>query len=220
MSPVWTIDVALLLDSAWQAVRARPASEEKKDSVPRQNDICGISLTSTCLGVNPEHRHSEFYQDTIDEDEASVEQSFRVAAERGISCAVRVAAEEELAERLLSGRCAFIVLVDSARFSCAASRACTSAAATAVQACACALQALGSCCYHCGCASGGGASSFSQFAGHFVVLVGFDPTTQMFLVRNPAALVESMCTCTAASLRNARSSQGTDYDTICVTFSS
>ncbi len=213
VAPLWTVDVALLLDSSRLALLRSAAREGE---LPVLDTISKISMFSAYLGVNPQHSATPFYEDTYEEDKIAVQQSFRVAGERGLECVLHILTEEEMAERLVGGRCAFICLVDATKFCCAISRACTSAVSAAVSACSCALQVLGTCCYRCGCSI---SEEVMPFAGHFVVLVGYDPATDLFVVRNPAALVESMCSCTMAALRNARSSPGTDYDTICVSFS-
>lgn len=47
--------------------------------------------------------------------------------------------------------------------------------------------------------------------GHFIVLIGYDPTEDLFIYRDPAANDE-FCTISADDLDEARQSEGTDHD--------
>lgn len=47
--------------------------------------------------------------------------------------------------------------------------------------------------------------------GHFVVLIGYDPTDDMFIYRDPAA-GDSYCVISANDLDRARQATGTDHD--------
>lgn len=47
--------------------------------------------------------------------------------------------------------------------------------------------------------------------GHFIVLIGYDPTEDLFIYRDPAANDE-FCTISADDLDDARQSEGTDHD--------
>ncbi|KAI8844922.1 hypothetical protein BC829DRAFT_399767, partial [Chytridium lagenaria] len=51
--------------------------------------------------------------------------------------------------------------------------------------------------------------------GHYVVLVGYDPETDGFLVRDPGT-EEELCFVDAEVLDGARSFHGTDHDAIVV----
>jgi hypothetical protein len=216
VAPLWTIDVALLLDATRHGLLLGG-----QQPVAVRDGIRAIAMFTSCLGVNPAHSSVAFYQDTLEDDRVQVEQSFKAAEARKITCALHVLTEEEMAEQLLTGSVAFVCMVDATRFRCAVSRACadgiSAAVVDCVTQCACALRLLGSCCHFCGCAAAEDAAM--PFAGHFVVLVGYDPASRLFIVRNPAAKVASMCSCTAEALGLARSSAGTDHDTIRVTFS-
>ncbi|KAI9015232.1 Guanylyl cyclase, partial [Phycomyces nitens] len=47
--------------------------------------------------------------------------------------------------------------------------------------------------------------------GHFICLIGYDPTENLFIYRDPA-VVYSYCTISAEDLDNARKASGTDHD--------
>ncbi|KAG0322906.1 hypothetical protein BGZ99_003007 [Dissophora globulifera] len=51
--------------------------------------------------------------------------------------------------------------------------------------------------------------------GHFIVLVAYDPTEDIFYYRDPAVL-DDLCSISARDLERARSSSGTDHDCIVV----
>ncbi|CEP13011.1 hypothetical protein [Parasitella parasitica] len=51
----------------------------------------------------------------------------------------------------------------------------------------------------------------NEYLGHFVVLIGYDPTEDLFIYRDPAASDE-FCTISADDLDEARQSEGTDHD--------
>ncbi|KAJ3107134.1 hypothetical protein HDU97_004827 [Phlyctochytrium planicorne] len=59
------------------------------------------------------------------------------------------------------------------------------------------------------------AGDADEFLGHYVVLVGYDPVTDGFLLRDPGT-EEELCFVDAATLEAARSSPGTDHDAIVV----
>lgn len=47
--------------------------------------------------------------------------------------------------------------------------------------------------------------------GHFIVLIGYDPTEDLFIYRDPA-VNDEFCTISADDLDEARQSEGTDHD--------
>ncbi|KAJ3408535.1 hypothetical protein HDV05_004949 [Chytridiales sp. JEL 0842] len=54
-----------------------------------------------------------------------------------------------------------------------------------------------------------------EFAGHYVLFVGYDPDTDGFLYRDPGTL-EPLCIMDADDLERARSSPGTDHDVVVI----
>ena len=232
-SPLWTIDVVLLLHAVLSRIQQSESGPEKPRSPVRiSNDAIVhrvqmefqpiIRFYSTCLGPNEALKDEPFYQETFDKDAAAVAASFRRASDLGIECVMHRLTEEEMSERLSEGGSLIICLVDATKFRCARSSSCAdtfsspqAAALECVDRCSCIIKTLGSCC--CKLSSHGETLLTLPFAGHFVVLVGFDPVTRHFILRNPSSRVDSMCSCAAETLEQARSSRGTDHDTICVT---
>ena len=47
--------------------------------------------------------------------------------------------------------------------------------------------------------------------GHFIVLIGYDPTEDLFIYRDPAT-TDEFCTISADDLDEARQAEGTDHD--------
>jgi len=54
-----------------------------------------------------------------------------------------------------------------------------------------------------------------DYAGHYIVLINYDPTEDMFIYRDPAAS-DSFCTILAEDFDRARQAEGTDCDCIVV----
>ena len=50
-----------------------------------------------------------------------------------------------------------------------------------------------------------------EYLGHFIILIGYDPTEDLFVYRDPA-IDDAFCTISADDLDKARQSEGTDHD--------
>lgn len=50
-----------------------------------------------------------------------------------------------------------------------------------------------------------------DYLGHFIVLIGYDPTEDLFIYRDPAT-TDEFCTISADDLDLARQAEGTDHD--------
>ena len=54
-----------------------------------------------------------------------------------------------------------------------------------------------------------------DFAGHYIVLIGYDAERDLFYYRDPGSN-ETLCCCSVQVLEAARMSSGTDHDMIVV----
>lgn len=56
---------------------------------------------------------------------------------------------------------------------------------------------------------------YDEYAGHYITLIGYDHTEDLFIYRDPA-VVDSFCTIAADEFDAARQSDGTDNDCIVI----
>ncbi|KAJ2805559.1 hypothetical protein H4R21_001214 [Coemansia helicoidea] len=150
---------------------------------------------TTCIGINPEHAKKEFYSDALEGDEERVVRLFAMARQR-----VRVV-ELEIPlldlQRFLAHRCyVAVLLVDGCVIRCMACRADPAA-------------------------HRGVRTWLTQwhrrrrFVGHYILLIAYIPSLDVFIYRDPA-LTSEFCVAPSATIDAARCRPGTDADCIVV----
>ncbi|KAJ2716472.1 hypothetical protein H4R19_000632 [Coemansia spiralis] len=150
---------------------------------------------TTCVGINPEHAKKAFYSDALEGDEERVVRLFAMARQR-----VRVVVLEipllDLQRFLVHRRYVAVLLVDGSLIRCMACRA----DPTARRGVHTWLTQ-----WH----------SRRRFAGHYILLIAYIPSLDVFVYRDPA-LTSEFCVAAAATIDAARCRPGTDADCIVI----
>lgn len=139
-------------------------------------------------GVRPEYRKQEFYRRQLPEDTKRVNGLFQSAARDGVRVVQRTVLLSEIRQAVLEKNSLVLVLMDKRLLKC-------------------------SVCDRSGLHS---RSMFSSrhslgFLGHYVLLYAYNPATDKFLMKDPAALRET-CVISGETLEEARLAFGTDQD--------
>lgn len=148
-------------------------------------------LCTVTLGANMDHARKSFYK-SFSKDEERINHLFGDAASNGVSVEKRSVALEELMEHLSQGRVA-IILVDWNQMDCLWCNH-----SLIQRACMCCIEMVN-----------------SGYAGHFIVLCGFDRRKGVIFFKNPNAF-EDLCCCRFECLERARKANGTDEDILFV----
>ncbi|KAI9276503.1 Guanylyl cyclase [Sporodiniella umbellata] len=164
-----------------------------------KNYVQDFTYYTSYLGSRKEYQEQRFYQDDFDQDEKRISRLFAIAK----SCSVHVVRMmlplDDFKRFLFCKQFVTITLVN-ARFLkcklCKKRRGC-----------------LGSMC-------GQLDLLFEKFKGydyigHFIVLIGYDPTEDVFIYRDPA-IKDQFCIIPAEDFDEARKSEGTDNDCIVI----
>ncbi|KAI9295248.1 hypothetical protein K502DRAFT_365176 [Neoconidiobolus thromboides FSU 785] len=183
---VWTIDLCYLL--------AHHAS------------WCDFTYYTTFLGANPDHLNDEpFYKNTSATELARVNQMFNLANRYNISILRMLFPIEDYKRFLVHRKFAIIALVNAELLKCS----------------------------HCEQQKDTGRWGWVQemfcftpckmniklrrreYVGHFIVLIGYEPETDSFIYRDPAASAH-FCMISAEDFDLSRQSNGTDNDCIVI----
>ncbi|EIE26457.1 hypothetical protein COCSUDRAFT_46095 [Coccomyxa subellipsoidea C-169] len=155
-----------------------------------------VEFTTITIGANPEYAKESFYREHMAEDGSRVERLFQEAAAAGITVTRRSVSCAELKERMLAGSALVIALVDKTRL---AGHSVPAMQAPPISP---------------GLASRLGLAP--SYTGHYIVICGYDPATDRFVIKDPASAAE-MNSVPCASLEAARHAYGTDEDLLLVT---
>lgn len=153
-----------------------------------QKFAVNFSYFTVTLGANPKFSAEIFYKEQLPNDSARVDTLFQKAMDAGISIECRSISAEQLSLLILSGKYIAIALVDQYRLS---------------------RSWLEDCCVSSLC-----NGSFS-YTGHYVVISGYDATTNEFEIRDPASSRKHE-RITSRCLEKARKSFGTDEDLLLI----
>ncbi|ORX74547.1 hypothetical protein DL89DRAFT_220323, partial [Linderina pennispora] len=137
-------------------------------------------------GINPEHTTQAFYKDELDADEARVQRLFTTARWEGIGVLEIAIPLLDLKRFLVHRQYVGILLVDSTVLKCVA---CERARTTR------------------------GGHDRDGYLGHYILLIAYIPSLDMFLYRDPG-IPEEFCVASAQTIDSARSRPGTDMDCI------
>lgn len=141
-------------------------------------------------GVRPEYRKQEFYKKQLPEDTKRVNELFRNAERDGVPVVQRPILLSEICNAIQHDNMLVLILMDKKFLKC-------------------------SICDRSGLLSRGlfSTRSSSGFLGHYVLLYAYNPVTDKFLMKDPAALRET-CVISADVLQEARLAFGTDQDVL------
>ncbi|KAJ2850592.1 hypothetical protein IWW36_001772 [Coemansia brasiliensis] len=191
---VWTIDLAFLL----------------RRHLP---DHADFTYYTTCVGVNPQHASSEFYSMEIDEDFSRVIALFSKARVEQLVQIVEVKISLlDLKRFLVHRRYVALLLVDSRWLACVDCEQKQQARGRHKRSLS-EMSRLG----HRGVLGWLARRRISNagFVGHYVLLIAYIPSLDMFVYRDPA-IPEEFCLASALAVDAARSCPGTDHDCIIV----
>ncbi|KAI8078155.1 Guanylyl cyclase [Gilbertella persicaria] len=164
-----------------------------------RNYVQDFTYYTSYLGSRKEYQDQKFYQDSFNEDEKRVNKLFAIAK----SCSVHVVRMmlplDDFKRFLFCKKFAIITLVNARLLRC--------------QLCKQHRGCLGSLCSQLDLLLE--RCKGYDYLGHFIVLIGYDPTEDLFVYRDPAAN-DAFCTISADDLDEARQSEGTDHDCIVV----
>ncbi|KAJ2865599.1 hypothetical protein GGH94_002116 [Coemansia aciculifera] len=203
-SSIWTIDLVYLLHQFLQA---------------------DFTYYTKCLGVNPEHTQHDFYQG-LDDDEARVMRLFACARRDPALHIVQIVIPLiDLQRFLVHRQYVAILLVDNTLLKCIACERSLQANRTAHHHHARSRSAN---IFGFGKPSNSGAPASSAggmfawfsrrrhmdgYLGHYILLLAYIPSLDMFLYRDPG-ISEEYCLATATTINAARNRPGTDADCI------
>ncbi|KAK9813421.1 hypothetical protein WJX73_007592 [Symbiochloris irregularis] len=146
-----------------------------------------VQFLTQMVGANPAYADERFYMEQLQEDTVRVRHLFETASAKGIDLQCRSISAEELGKFLAIDGHVAIVLLD---------KGILTGSKAAVQARSC-------------------EQSESSYAGHYVVLTGFLPTSDRFLMLDPA-LEPAALPVSSTALDAARKAFGTDEDLLLI----
>ncbi|ORZ08717.1 Guanylyl cyclase [Absidia repens] len=145
------------------------------------------------IGSRKEYQDASFYQEQFDQDEPRVNHLFSIAKTSSIHVVRMILPLDDFKRFLFSQKFAMIVLVNAWGLKCDICKKCHG---DAIAAC-------------------GQMANDNTYLGHFVVLIGYDPTDDVFIYRDPATR-DRFCVISAQDLDHARQAEGTDHDCIVI----
>ncbi|KAG1150746.1 hypothetical protein G6F37_001274 [Rhizopus arrhizus] len=150
-----------------------------------KNYVHDFTYYTSYLGSRKEYQEQKFYQQDFDEDEKRINRLFAIAKSCSVHVVRMILPLDDYKRFLHCKQFATITLVNKR------------------QGC------LGSVC--------GKLDLFLEkfkgydYLGHFIVLIGYDPTEDVFIYRDPA-VKDQFCVISADDFDDARQSEGTDHD--------
>ncbi|CAO3597212.1 unnamed protein product [Absidia cylindrospora] len=155
--------------------------------------IQDFTYYTSYIGSRKEYQNTRFYQERFDQDESRVNHLFSIAKTSSIHVVRMILPLGDLKRFLFCQKFAVIVLVNAWFMKC---DICKKPHSDAIAAC-------------------GQMANDNAYLGHFVVLIGYDPTDDMFIYRDPATR-DRFCVISAEDLDHARQAEGTDHDCIVI----
>ena len=149
-----------------------------------------VTFLTVTLGANPDYATETFYQEHMEEDEERVARLFREAPSKGIALHECSLTQPQLQSLVLAGQHVLVMLIDKRVLSSWASESCS-------------------------VLYGAQSLMLLSYTGHYVVICGFDTSSQQYSVCDPAG-VSSPVRVPAECLETARRSFGTDEDILLV----
>ncbi|KAF9914195.1 guanylyl cyclase domain-containing protein 1 [Lobosporangium transversale] len=201
---VWTIDLAYILRKLSDDQVSIPRLNFSKrlqipNLSPRRDEGWDFTYYTSTIGADAAHSREKFYRKSFDDDQKRVNALFDNADAENVRVIQLVLPLDDFKRFLYCRKYGIITLVNQRLLSC--------------------LQCLEKTTI-CNCTIGV-FDSFVQrmkgfrYIGHFILLVAYEPNTDMFYYRDPAVR-DDLCSISASNLERARSSNGTDHDCIVV----
>ncbi|KAJ1876838.1 hypothetical protein H4R99_006165 [Coemansia sp. RSA 1722] len=202
---VWTIDLAYLL---YRNVRA------------------DFTFYTQCAGINPEYAAQAFYEQGLDDDEKRVRGLFaRARVDQSIRIIEIVIPLIDLKRFLVHRQYVAVLLVDNAVLRCLACERARAASAAQARRTAAHARSRSVNVFRSAASAGSARGVLSWFSrrrpggdgylGHYVLLIAYIPSLDVFLYRDPG-IAEEFCIAAAATIHAARTRPGTDADCIIV----
>ncbi|KAG0308103.1 hypothetical protein BGZ98_008999 [Dissophora globulifera] len=200
---VWTIDLAYLLRKLSNDQVNVPHLQQMPLLIPSlspgRDGSWDFTYYTSTIGANTAHSKERFYKLSFDDDQKRVDALFDNADAANIRVIEMALPLDDFKRFLYCGNYGIITLVNQRLLKCPE---CLENAAA------------------CNCSTGAFKSMVQRmrgfrYIGHFIVLVAYDPTEDIFYYRDPAVL-DDLCSISAHDLERARSSSGTDHDCIVV----
>lgn len=167
-----------------------------------RNYVQDFTYYTSYFGSRKEYQDQKFYQDNFSEDEKRVNRLFAIAKSRSVHIVRMMLPLDDFKRFLYCKKFAIITLVNARLLRCHLCRKHGGC--------------LGSVCVQLDML----LERFkgNDYLGHFIVLIGYDPTEDLFIYRDPA-VKDNFCTILASDLDDARQSEGTDNDCIVIQLS-
>ncbi|XP_072044644.1 protein GUCD1-like [Amphiura filiformis] len=145
------------------------------------------------LGVDPSYQNVGFYTEVMSfsSEEKRVNDLFSCAEKENVQVQKRGVSKEEILKHLATGN-PIIMLIDASILRC-------------TQCYYLPPLCMGNGCLAVCC------NTRNSYQGHFIVLCGYDMSTEQYHYKNPSNMQE-LCSCTFTNLEEARKSHGTDED--------
>ncbi|KAI9316905.1 Guanylylate cyclase-domain-containing protein [Dichotomocladium elegans] len=148
------------------------------------------------LGSRKEYQDQRFYKATFDEDEKRVNRLFLSAKSCSVHIVRMMLPLDDYRRFLYCQQYAIIALVNAKLLWCQLCKERKN-------------------CFLSMCGKLANRIRGDEYAGHYITLIGYDPTEDLFIYRDPDE-VDSYCTIAADRFDNARRSKGTDNDCIVI----
>ncbi|BFG00364.1 protein GUCD1 [Drosophila madeirensis] len=155
------------------------------------------------LGIDPNYSQHTYYSKIIDKDEKRVTRKFKDAKAHGLRVEQRTV-DMEVILRHLARHGPVILLTNASVLTCEICKRNV-------------LEKFG--CFHIPCIAQNTrlpAATNKRYAGHYVVLCGYDMATEKVFYHNPEVHDGHICRCLTDSMDTARRAYGTDEDIILI----
>ncbi|PHZ07376.1 uncharacterized protein RHIMIDRAFT_274952 [Rhizopus microsporus ATCC 52813] len=168
-----------------------------------KNYVQDFTYYTSYLGSRKEYQEQKFYQEDFNQDEKRINKLFAIAKSCSVHVVRMILPLDDYKRFLYCKQYATITLVNARLLKC--------------KLCQQTRGCLGSIC--------GQLDFFLEkfkgydYLGHFILLIGYDPTEDTFIYRDPA-IKDEFCVISADDLNEARQSEGTDHDCIVIKLTS
>ncbi|KAF9934398.1 guanylyl cyclase domain-containing protein 1 [Linnemannia zychae] len=204
---VWTIDLAYILRKLSNDQVNLPTIQFSKPSSkfhvpnlsPGRGEGWDFTYYTSTIGADAAHSKEKFYRKSFDDDQRRVNALFDNADAANIRVIELTLPLDDFKRFLYCKKYAIITLVNQRLLKCPQ-------CLEKIKFCSCHIGPLGSIVQR--------IKGF-RYIGHFIVLVAYDVTEDVFYYRDPA-MDDELCSVAAEDLEIARNSSGTDHDCIIV----
>ncbi|GAB5592252.1 hypothetical protein Unana1_07152 [Umbelopsis nana] len=164
-----------------------------------RNYVQDFTYYTSFLGSRKEYQQNKFYQETFSEDEKRVNKLFAIAKSCNVHVVRMLLPIDDFKRFLFCKKFAIITLVNARLLRC---QLCMDQKGCSASVCV-------------GFDSILDRMKGYEYVGHFIVLINYDPSEDVFIYRDPAQQ-DKICVIAADTLDSARQSIGTDNDCIVI----